>query len=526
MSVKSGGKVKKIYLILSLCFLLSYSLSAEVTYPIVDTEQTVCYDNFDEIEFPESGDPFYGQDAQINGNQTSYTDNGDGTITDNVTGLMWAKTCDTDGDGDIDYDDKMSYEEAMEYAETFALDGYTDWRLPSIKEQYSLIIFSGIDPSGYDGSTEGLIPFVDTDYFDFAYGDEEAGERLIDAQMATSTLYVGTTMMGDETMFGVNFADGRIKGYPTGPMPGQTEDKQFYVYFVRGNTAYGENNFLDNGDGTITDDATGLMWMQNDNGEGLNWEDALNYVDNFEFAGYSDWRLPNAKELQSIVDYDRAPSVTDSPAIDPLFNCSQITDEGDEMNYPFYWSGTTHANWTDNPGSAGVYVAFGEALGWMEEPPFSGNYILMDVHGAGAQRSDPKDGDPDDYPYGHGPQGDVIRIFNYVRLVRDADLSETENELIPEQGLQLHQNYPNPFNLSTTISFNSDKESTENILVSIYNLKGQEVKQFQIEQRTAGEHSVFWDGKDNYHNSVSSGIYFYSMNSGNEVQTKKMILKK
>jgi len=46
------------------------------------------------------------------------------------------------------------------------------------------------------------------------------------------------------------------------------------------------------------------------------------------------------------------------------------------------------------------------------------NGSWMDVHGAGAQRSDPKSGDPDDYPYGHGPQGDVIMIFNTVRLVR------------------------------------------------------------------------------------------------------------
>ena len=45
----------------------------------------------------------------------------------------------------------------------------------------------------------------------------------------------------------------------------------------------------------------------------------------------------------------------------------------------------------------------------------------MDVHGAGAQRSDPKVGDPAQFPYGRGPQGDAIRIHNFVRLVRDAD---------------------------------------------------------------------------------------------------------
>ncbi|MCP4044018.1 MAG: hypothetical protein GY731_19015, partial [Gammaproteobacteria bacterium] len=59
-----------------------------------------------------------------------------------------------------------------------------------------------------------------------------------------------------------------------------------------------------------------------------------------------------------------------------------------------------------------VYVDFGRSMGYM-------NNNWVDVHGAGAQRSDPKSGDPDDYPYGHGPQGDAIRIYNYVRLVRD-----------------------------------------------------------------------------------------------------------
>ena len=51
---------------------------------------------------------------------------------------------------------------------------------------------------------------------------------------------------------------------------------------------------------------------------------------------------------------------------------------------------------------------------------------VIDVHGAGCQRSDPKDGDPEDYPsWGHGPQGDVQRVFNYVRLVRDIQCGES-----------------------------------------------------------------------------------------------------
>ena len=48
----------------------------------------------------------------------------------------------------------------------------------------------------------------------------------------------------------------------------------------------------------------------------------------------------------------------------------------------------------------------------------AGDYRYVDVHGAGSQRSDPKAGDPAMFPHGRGPQGDVIRIYNYVRLVR------------------------------------------------------------------------------------------------------------
>jgi len=374
-------------------------------YPVVSTNQTTFYDSINEISAPSTGQAFFGQDAQYSSNEPSYTDNGDSTITDNITGLMWSKSSDMDGDGDIDAADKKTYSEAVAGADSFDLAGHEDWRLPTIKELYSLIIFSGIDPSGYEGSTtDGLVPFIDTDYFDFAYGDTDAGERIIDAQFATTSMYVDA-----ELLFGVNFADGRIKGYGL-MMPFGPGEKTFYVMYVRGNTSYGINDFTDNGDSTITDNATELMWMQYDSDSAMNWEEALNYAENLEFAEYTDWRLPDVKELQSIVDYTRSPGTTNSAAIDPLFNCTQITNEAGEEDYAFYWSSTSHANWSAVAGGFASYVSFGRALGYMD--------VWQDVHGAGAQRSDPKMGDPDDYPYGHGPQGDAIRIYNYVRCVR------------------------------------------------------------------------------------------------------------
>ena len=498
-------------------------------YKIVETGQNKFYDNFNEINAPSIDESFYGQDAQYTGNQPSYKDNGDGTVIDNVTGLMWAKSPDLNGDGIINADDKLSQSEAALEASSFNLGGYNDWRLPSIKELYSLIMFYGIDPSGYNGTnTEDLVPFINTDFFDFGYGDTDAGERIIDAQMATSTLYVSTTMNGDETMFGVNFADGRIKGYPTGPMPGSTDDKGYYVYYVRGNEVYGKNVFIDNKDGTITDSATGLMWSQLDNGKGLNWEEALQWVkdkNSENYLGYSDWRLPNVKELQSIVDYSKSPSTSNSPAINEIFDCSEILDEGSELNYPFYWSSTTHAN-MQNGGSA-AYVCFGEALGWMEMPPNSGSYNLLDVHGAGAQRSDPKTGSAEDYPYGHGPQGDVIRIENYVRLVRYTDLTDIgqsleENDIMIDV-IMLGQNYPNPFNPTTTIDYIIPSNLTGNkyMTLKVFDLLGNEIESIESGYKTPGKYSVQFDGKN-----LSSGIYIYSLAVGDRRNVKSMVLIK
>ncbi len=389
-------------------------------FPIVGTNQNTFFDNSTSVEAPLQGEAFYGQNANYQGHTPQYVDNGDGTVTDMVTGLMWQNSFDHNGDGSINYDDKLSYDEILEVPGTVNTGSHTDWRLPTIKEMYSLIMFSGRDIAVEGTSTLGLIPFINTAYFEFAYGDTEAGERLIDMQCATTNEYV--SMEVERTMFGVNFADGRIKGYGL-QMMGQ--EKAFNYLLVRGNSSYGINDYNDNGDGTITDRATGLMWIKEDNGEGISWQAALSYAENMEYAGFSDWRLPDAKELQSIVDYSRSPASTASAAIDPLFSCSQITNEVGEMDYPWYWSSTTHARQTGMEGGSAAYVSFGRCLGNMPAPPApdqmatdatSTNWI--DVHGAGAQRSDPKTGDPADYAEGRGPQGDAIRIYNHVRLVR------------------------------------------------------------------------------------------------------------
>lgn len=372
--------------------------------PVVGTGQVACYDDRAEITCPLAGQAFFGQDAQAQPLEPAYRDNGDGTVSDLRTGLEWVKSPGA----------KRTHAEAVGGAAACRVGGHDDWRLPSIRELYSLALFSGTDVSSCMASISSCLsptPFLDNRYFDFSYGDAAAGERVIDAQYWSSTEYVSTTMRGDATVFGVNFADGRIKGYP------RDRIRQF-VRYVRG-PAYGANDFVDDGDGTITDRSSGLTWDAADSGVGLTWQDALAWVqarNAGRHRGHDDWRLPDAKELQSLVDYTRSPATTGSAAIDPRFQVTAIVDERRQTNFPFYWASTTHAD-ASGSGAFGVYVCFGEALGWMQAPD-SGEWAVLDVHGAGAQRSDPKAGSPASYPHGHGPQGDVVRVRNFVRLVR------------------------------------------------------------------------------------------------------------
>ena len=88
--------------------------------------------------------------------------------------------------------------------------------------------------------------------------------------------------------------------------------------------------FINHGDGTVTDTETGLMWQQN-TASPMDWRNALVYAEELELAGHSDWRLPDRNELQSLVDYSR-----NNLAIDPeAFPGTRSSN---------YWSSTTHAS--------------------------------------------------------------------------------------------------------------------------------------------------------------------------------------
>jgi hypothetical protein len=396
------------------------------SYTMVTTGQANTYDNDGNVIETNIGDSYYGQDADYASAEFSFTTNGDGTVTDNNTGLMWEV---------VPMSGHLSYDEAVEYCENLELGGYDDWRLPTNKELFNLSDFSTGWPfldqnyfefatddtdSMVDGSPQGGSPQGDSDseMTEVAGADKAAGASLLETdteegndappppsgdsddgsvsksegQFWTQYYYAGTTHGGMASAFGVNHATGHIKAYPAevGGVMGK------YVRAVRGDTSTCTNDFVDNGDGTITDEATNLMWMQNDAGLALEWDEALEYAENFEYAGYDDWRLPDVKELQSIVDYS---------GVYPAINQSYFTTtELEDNEFYYFWTSTSAYFSTELPDNAYAwYVAFGYAVDNEGE----------DTHGAGAVRFSPK---YTESPYA-GEGGD--NILNSIRLVRN-----------------------------------------------------------------------------------------------------------
>jgi Protein of unknown function (DUF1566) len=348
----------------------------KVASRIPDTHQGSCFDDSHVIPCPQPGQPYYGQDAQYEGATPSYRVNGDGTVTDRVTGLMWQQGHNAT---------RLGWYEARAACSALRLGGHNDWRLPSIRELYSIADFRG---------TQGHRPYLD-DVFEIHEPDASIleGDRFASThrtemmgQTWSSTIYTGDhwDRKGVEAAFFMNFLDGHIKQAPTRGRQG------LFYRCVRG-PAWGENDFVDDGDGTVTDRMSGLMWQQRDDGQTRDWPAALAYCEALNLAGHGDWRLPNVKELQSIVDYRRH-----DPALDERF-LKQTDHRG------WFWSSTTHG---DNIAQAD-YVCFGKCT----------SVDGVDVHGAGAQRSDPKRGD-NAARRSQGGQQDEIRIHNYVRCVR------------------------------------------------------------------------------------------------------------
>lgn len=217
----------------------------------------------------------FGEDNDYTMNAPFFTILPTGVVIDTVTGLMWQQV-----DGG-----EMTIDKAIIYCDTLSIAGYTNWRLPSAHEAFSILNHQYANPS----LLTSVFPVSAAEYWwtaDRQYNDTNkiwstnAGGG-IGNHLRTETISAGGT-------------------------------KKFHVRAVRDiNTpTIITNAFTDNGNQTITDNLTQLVWQKNPRLDSMTWEDALQYADTFQIAGFSDWRLPNIKELQSLNDEKRgAPSI-------------------------------------------------------------------------------------------------------------------------------------------------------------------------------------------------------------------------
>ena len=145
--VQGGVKMMKkaeVVTISMFLFLMWSGYALAGGYQLADTGIDKCYNNSAEITCPSPGQPFYGQDAQYNGPQPSYQDNGNGTVTDLNTGLMWQQS----DDGTT-----RTWQAALDYCVEIPAGGYSDWRLPNRRELMSIVDFGPVRPT------------IDTTYF-------------------------------------------------------------------------------------------------------------------------------------------------------------------------------------------------------------------------------------------------------------------------------------------------------------------------------------------------------------------------
>ncbi|MBN1420805.1 MAG: DUF1566 domain-containing protein [Planctomycetes bacterium] len=328
--------------------------------PLPATGQTTCWGPSGE-QVPCDDPQWFGEDAYYQIGcppEGRFVDNGDGTVSDNCTGLMWQQETGVPR-WDPEYGPAVNWGEALQYCDALVLGGSDDWRVPNQFELHSVLLLAN-EASFIGNAFPPVFP-------------PPPEERWI----CHTDVYAGSTSLG-------LYASGHT-GAPGPSCPPAPVGPLWLVRCVRGglgpcgsripetgrrhcvdaeareircdDPAYPgqdgfyragcplEGRYADNGDGTITDRCTGLMWQKEtawpgagysptDYGE-VTFLQALRYSRDLGLGGHRDWRMPNIRELFYIGTWER--TALDRPEIYPFeFRAP------DEDNLPpwRYWSST------------------------------------------------------------------------------------------------------------------------------------------------------------------------------------------
>ncbi|MBF0608747.1 MAG: DUF1566 domain-containing protein [Candidatus Magnetobacterium sp. LHC-1] len=320
-----------------------------------------------------------------------FTDNHDQTMTDILTGLVWAKdagtpTVDTCTGGSMQWQAALDYVACLNAANYL---GYSDWRLPNINELESVTNMGEADSAAWLNS-QGVANVQSAYYWSSTSNAVNVSEAwrvgmdngLVYAYNKSDVNYVWPVRSGQSGAFdnAAVWSTGQSTSYATG------DDGK-----LQNGVPWPNPRFTDNGNQTVTDNLTGLIWatdaatptVNNCTGGGLQWQAALDYVaciNAANYLGYNNWRLPNRKELLSLIDRERH-----NPPLQTGHPFANV------QSYE-YWSSTSHAYKESHAWAAsmdgGYIYAFGKSYGYHVWPVRSGQTgesgtLVISISGTG-----------------------------------------------------------------------------------------------------------------------------------------------
>lgn len=250
---------------------------------VLCTGQTLCYNATEEMTCPAEGNAFYGQDAQyallgecVPRDYTVSGTAGNDIVTDNVTGLIWQRTLPATYagcTGGAPTGANCTWQQSVDYCNGLNYGGQVDWRLPTMKELATLVDYGEFSPAidetifpatpadGLFWSSSEYINNTSNAWYAYLYN----GDVGSDAK-SSSYLYYARCVRGDpvpESVFAESTVSGKV---------------------------------------IVTDSTTGLIWTKEYASMDKDWENALYYCESLDYAGYTDWRLPDLAELRSLID--------------------------------------------------------------------------------------------------------------------------------------------------------------------------------------------------------------------------------
>ncbi len=205
-----------------------------------------------------------------------YLDHGNGAIKDTRTGLMWTKK-----DSYADLGECLDWDDSRRYVSALRTGGYSDWRLPTVKELKGIYEGSKSNNMAYDHDSRYPL-HLDSIFADWAayfyWSSEEAG----------SCCARHVSFNPDQA-----YENHRAHCYDGGVRAVRSWKKEELAVLRPKQEALSS--------GTVIDQATGLIWQKKPDGGELNWEDAKSYCRNLQLGGYSDWELPSKEVLEDML---------------------------------------------------------------------------------------------------------------------------------------------------------------------------------------------------------------------------------